>query len=146
MAGGELSLSEVLPDMGLAGFVSDANTPVAPIIKFLPRRSVAAKKYRCRECCRLQANVGLFEPSRTLQSFEEITELPLPQLDKSTKDRLLNAPEAPLNQLSRPTRNPSMDSSKGPRGLLAATETFGPGWLRPLVNLHTHFHRESWWN
>lgn len=51
-----------------------------------------------------------------MQSFEEITELPRPQLDKSTKDRLLNPPKTASNQLSRTTRNPSISPSEGANG------------------------------
>ena len=42
------------------------------------------------------------------QSFEEITELARPNLDKDTKDRLLNPPKKPMPSN---TRNPSIKSS-----------------------------------
>lgn len=48
-----------------------------------------------------------------MQSFEEITQLPRPQLDKSTKDRLLNPPKNSSKRLSQTTRNPSLSSSEG---------------------------------
>ena len=48
-----------------------------------------------------------------MQSFEEITDLPRPSLDKSTKDRLLNPPKNSMNRLSQTTRNPSLKTSSG---------------------------------
>ena len=47
-----------------------------------------------------------------MQSFEEITELARPNLDKSTKDRLLNPPKNSSNRLSQTTRNPSLKNSE----------------------------------
>lgn len=49
------------------------------------------------------------------QSFEEITELPRPSLDKSTRDRLLTPPKKG-NLLSSNTKNPSMKSQSNGNG------------------------------
>jgi len=50
------------------------------------------------------------------QSFEELTTLPKPNLDKETRDRLLNPPKQKSQQLSRTTQNPSLNKSSGNGG------------------------------
>ncbi len=50
------------------------------------------------------------------QSFEELTTLPKPNLDKETRDRLLNPPKQKSNVLSRTTQNPSLNNSGGNGG------------------------------
>lgn len=47
------------------------------------------------------------------QSFEELTTLPVPNLDKSTRDRLLNPPRQKTQPLSRTTHNPSVSNGNG---------------------------------
>jgi len=42
------------------------------------------------------------------QSFEEITTLPRPDIDKETRERLLNPPKTSSTRLSSTTRNPSL--------------------------------------
>ena len=51
------------------------------------------------------------------QSFEELTTLPKPSLDKETRDRLLNPPKQNSKALSRTTQNPSLhNNSNGKNG------------------------------
>jgi pyruvate dehydrogenase kinase 2/3/4 len=47
------------------------------------------------------------------QSFEELTTLPKPNLDKETRDRLMNPPKQNSKTLSRTTQNPSLSKSNG---------------------------------
>src|SRR3984885_3361404 len=47
------------------------------------------------------------------QSFEELTTLPKPNLDKETRDRLMNPPKQNSKTLSRTTQNPSLNKSNG---------------------------------
>ena len=47
------------------------------------------------------------------QSFEELTTLPKPNLDKETRDRLMNPPKQNSKTLSRTTQNPSLNKSYG---------------------------------
>lgn len=46
------------------------------------------------------------------QSFEELTEMPKPNLDKTTRDRLLNPPKKSNSKLSSNVRNPSLSKQE----------------------------------
>ena len=50
------------------------------------------------------------------QSFEEITTLPRPNLDKDTKDRLLAPSNKPSKQLAQTTHNPSLKKDANSNG------------------------------
>lgn len=58
------------------------------------------------------------------QSFEELTEMKKPDLDKSTRDRLLNPPKSPINKLSSNIRNPSIAKKNENSGGLNAKRYF----------------------
>lgn len=81
------------------------------------------------------------------QSFEEITEMPKPDLDKSTKDRLTNAPKQANQKLSTNVRNPSMGkaadngSSLNSKRYFAAIDDSDEGWPPELAEHNKKFSR-----
>lgn len=83
-----------------------------------------------------------------MQSFEEITELPRPSLDKATKDRLVSPPKNSSNRLSQTTRNPSLKGSdsynsgngNNARRYFAAADD-GQSWPPELADYNRKFSR-----
>ena len=79
------------------------------------------------------------------QSFEEITTRHRPNLDKDTKDRLLNPPKTQHNRLSQTTRNPSLkdssqNSGSNARRYFAALDDNTP-WPPELSDYNKKFSR-----
>jgi pyruvate dehydrogenase kinase 2/3/4 len=80
------------------------------------------------------------------QSFEEITTLQRPNLDSSTRDRLLNPPKKQSTKLSATTRNPSLKddgngkSSMNSRRYFAALDD-GKEWPPVLSEYNRKFAR-----
>lgn len=85
------------------------------------------------------------------QSFEELTTLAKPNLDKQTRDRLLNPPKKASNKLSHTTKNPSIaqDNSNGRNGRNGtsnsrryfATTDDGEEWPPVLADYNRKFQR-----
>lgn len=81
------------------------------------------------------------------QSFEEITMLSRPNLDKDTKDRLLNPPKKASNKLSSATRNPSLRSEDYGNGKNGASRRYfalvddGQEWPPELADYNRKFSR-----
>ena len=85
------------------------------------------------------------------QSFEEITTLPRPNLEKDTRDRLLNPPQK-ASKLSQTTRNPSLpkqqsdsngskNGSSNSRRYFAPIEDDGKNWPPELADYNRKFAR-----
>ncbi len=80
-----------------------------------------------------------------MQSFEEMTSLARPNIDKSTKDRLIKPPKNSSNRLSQTTRNPSLKSeqngnSSSARRYFAAADD-GGDWPPELADYNKKFSR-----
>lgn len=81
------------------------------------------------------------------QSFEEITEMPRPDLDKETKERLLGSPKSNKQKLSTTSRNPSIakkdenGNSPNSRRYFAALEDDGDKWPPELADHNKKFQR-----
>lgn len=80
------------------------------------------------------------------QSFEEITTLPRPNLDKSTRDRLLAPPKKSNAKLSQTTRNPSLKNDNGNNGSKNTRRYFAPTdddqpWPPELADYNRKFAR-----
>ena len=84
------------------------------------------------------------------ESFEELTTLPRPNLDKDVRDRLLAPPKKTNNRLSQTTRNPSLsskdDNNGGKNGSNNARRYFAPidddqPWPPQLADYNRKFSR-----
>jgi pyruvate dehydrogenase kinase 2/3/4 len=79
------------------------------------------------------------------QSFEELTTLPKPSLDKETRDRLLNPPKQNSKVLSRTTQNPSLHNSSGGKNGSSNTRRYfasideGYDWPQELADYNRKF-------
>lgn len=79
------------------------------------------------------------------QSFEEITEMPKPVLDKSTRERLMSSPRHPNQRLASNIRNPSISKGVEHGGGLNNKRYFAPvedsneNWPPELVNHNKKF-------